>query len=109
MHDPGTQSNLHVHRRDIINNKALCQHAVDAGLPQFVLSKRFSVKAWYPAGISVRDSFNTVPNDEMLPTLQDKSAAVLGDTGYAVHKDATTHQLGDKVRPHTKPSRKSFL
>ena len=100
MHDFGTQSNLHAHRRDIINNKALYQYAVNAELPEFVLSKRFSVKTWYPASISVRNSFNTVPNDEMLPTPEDKSAADPGGTGYAVHKDTRTHQLGDKVRPH---------
>jgi len=101
MHDFGTQSHLHAHRRDIINNKALYQHAVNAELPQFVLSKRFSVKTWYPASISVRNSFNPVPNDEMLPTPEDKPAAGPDDTGYVVHKDAKTHQLGDKVRPHT--------
>ena len=101
MHDFGTQSHLHARRRDIINNKALYQHAVNAELPQFILSKRFSVKTWYPASISVRDSFNPVPNDDMLPTPQDKSAADPGDTGYPVHKEAKTHQLGDKVRPHT--------
>ena len=100
MHDFGTQSHLHVRRRDIINNKALCQLAVNAELPQFVLSKRFSVKTWYPASISIRSSFNPVPNDEMLPTPQDKSAADPIDTGYPVHKDAKIHQLGDKVRPH---------
>ena len=105
MHDFGTQSHLHAHRRDIINNKTLCQHAMNAELPQFILSKRFSVKTWYPASLSIRDSFNPVPNDEMLPTPQDKSAADPGCAGYAVHKDAKTHQLGDKVRPpmiHTK-------
>ena len=101
MHDFGTQSHLHARRRDVINNKALYQHAVNAELPQFILSKRFSVKTWHPASISVRGSFNPVPNDEMLPTPQDKSAADPGDTGYPVHKEAKTHQLGDKVRPHT--------
>jgi len=101
MHDFGTQSHLHAHRRGIINNRALYQYAVNAELPQFILSKRFSVKTWYPASISVRNSFNLVPNDEMLPTPEDKSAADPGATGYPVHKDAKTHQLGDKVRPHT--------
>ena len=101
MHDFGTRSHLHVHRRSAVNNKALYQYAVNAELPQFILSKRFSVKTWYPASISVRNSFNPVPNDEMLPTPEDKSAADPGATGYAVHKDAKTHQLGDKVRPHT--------
>ena len=100
MHDFGTQSHLHARRRDIINNKALCQHAVTAELPQFILSKRFSVKTWYPAGISVRGSFNPVPNDEMLPAPEDKSPASPDGTGYAVHKEAKTHQLGDKVWPH---------
>lgn len=98
MHNFGALSHLHARRRDIINNKTLCQHAVNVELPQFILSKRFSVKTWYPASISVRDSFNPVPNDEMLPTPQDKSTADPGSTGYAVHKDAKTHQLGDKVR-----------
>jgi hypothetical protein len=101
MHDFGTQSHLHGHRRDIINNKALYQCAVNAELPQFILSKRFSIKTWYPASILVRTSFNPVPDDEMLPTPEDKSAADPGDVGYAVHKDAKTHQLADKVRPHT--------
>lgn len=71
---------------------------MNAELPQFILSKRFSVKTWYPASISVRNSFNPVPNDEMLPTPEDKSAADPGATGYPVHKEAKTHQLGDKVR-----------
>ena len=105
MHDFGAQNYLHAHRRNIINDKTLCQHAVNAELPQFILSKRFSVETWYPASLSIRDSFNPVPNDEMLPTLQDKSTADPGGAGYAVHKDAKTHQLGDKVRPpmiHTK-------
>ena len=101
MHDFGNRSHLHAHRRDIINNKALCQLAMNAELPQFVLSKRFSVKTWYPASTSVRGSFNPVPNDEMLPTPQDKPVVDPGDTGYAIHKDLKTHQLGDKVRPHT--------
>lgn len=100
MHDFSTQSHLHAHRRNIINNKALYQHAVNAELPQFILSKRFSVKTWYPANISIRNSFNPVPNDEMLPTPEDESTADSGATGYTVHKDAKTHQLGDKVRPH---------
>jgi len=100
MVDFGTQSHLHPRRRDIINNKTLYQHAVNAELPQFILSKRFSAKTWYPASISVRNSFHPVPNDEMLPTPEDKPAADPSGTGYAVHKDVQTHQLGDKVRPH---------
>ena len=106
MHDFGTQSHLHAHRRGIINNKALYQYAVNAELPQFILSKRFSVKTWYPASISVRNSFNPVPNDEMLPTPDDKSATDPGATGYPVHKEAKTHQLGDKVRPYSIRARK---
>ena len=47
-----------------------------------------------------RVSPNPVPNDEILPTQQDKSVADPGGTGYAVHKYAKTRQLGDKVRPH---------
>ena len=109
MHDFGAQNYLHAHRRNIINDKTLCQHAVNAELPQFILSKRFSVKTWYPASLSIRDSFNPVPNDEMLPTLQDKSTADPGGAGYAVHKDAKTHQLGDKTRPPTTHTKKSFL
>ena len=97
MHDSGAHSHLHARRRDIINNKALYQHAVNAGLPQFVLSRRFSAKTWYPASVSIRNSFNPIPNDEMLPTPGDKSAADPGDAGYPVHKEAKTHQLGDKV------------
>lgn len=100
MHDPGDQSHLHARRRDIINNKALYQHALNAELPQFILSKRFSAKTWYPASIFIRDSFNPVSNDEMLPAPEDKTATSEGGTGYPVHKDAKTHQLGDKVGPH---------
>jgi endoribonuclease Dicer len=101
MHDFGDQSHLHASRRDIINNKALYQHAVNVELPQFILSKRFSAKSWYPASISVRDSSNPVPDDDMLPAPEDKSTTCADDAGYAVHKDAKTHQLGDKVGPHT--------
>lgn len=108
MDDFGNQKQLHARRRDVINNKALYQHAINAELPQFILSKRFWAKTWYPASISVRDSFNPVPNDEMLPAPGDKSATSAGDTGYPVHKDAKTHQLGDKVGPHT-IRRKEFL
>ena len=100
MHDFGNQSHLHARRRDIINNKALYQRAVNAELPQFILSKRFSAKTWYPASISVRASFNSIPHDEMLPAPEDKLATNVGATGYPVHKDAKTHQLGDKVRSH---------
>ena len=103
MHDFDfrAQSHLHSRRRDIINNKALYQHATNAELPQFILSKRFSVKTWYPANIAIRSSFNPVPNDDMLPAPEDKSAAGSDVTGYAVHKDVKTHPLGDKVRFHT--------
>jgi hypothetical protein len=73
---------------------------MNVGLPQFILSKRFSAKTWYPASISVRDSFNPVPNDAMLPTPEQKSATSVSDAGYPVHKDAKTHQLGDKVGPY---------
>ena len=73
---------------------------MNAELPQHILSKRFSVKTWHPTSLSIRDSFNHLPNDEMLLTPQDKSFADPDGTGYAVHKDAKTHQLGDKVRLH---------
>lgn len=68
-------------------------------LPQFILSNRFSAKTWYPASISVRDSFNPVPNDEMLPTPEHKSATSTDVAGYPIHEDAKTHKLGDKVAP----------
>lgn len=101
MHEFGDQSYLHACRRDIINNKALNQHAMNVELPQFILSKRFSAKTWYPASIFVRDSFNLVPSDEMVPAPEDKLASNMGGAGNAVHKDAKTHQLGDKVGPHS--------
>ena len=110
MHDFDfrAKGHLHARRRTIVNNKALYQHATSAELPQFILSKRFSVKTWYPASIAVRSFFNPVPNDDMLPTPEDKSAAGLDAAGYAVHKDVKTHQLGDKVRFHTIRVKKSL-
>ena len=108
MHDFGAQNGLHAHRRDIINSKTLCQHAINAELPQFILLKKLSVKTWYPVSLSIRDSFNPVPIHEMLLTPQDKSAADPGSAGYAVHKDAKTHQLGEKVRPPMTRTKKEF-
>lgn len=108
MHDPNSQIHPHARRRDIINNKALLQHAMNVELPQFILSKRFSGKTWYPASISVRNYFTPVPNDDMLPAPEDKSAADPGDIGYSVHKDVKTHQLGDKVRFQTIHADKTF-
>lgn len=108
MHDFGPHSHLHARRRDNINNKVLYQHAVNSDLPQFILSKRFTMKTWYPASISLRDGFVAVPNDDMLPGPEDKAVGEPDDTGYFVHKDLGTHQLGDKVWFHTIQAIRAF-
>lgn len=66
------------------------------------------MKTWYPASISLRDGFVAVPNDDMLPGPEDKAVGEPDDTGYFVHKDLGTHQLGDKVWFHTIQAIRAF-
>jgi hypothetical protein len=88
---------LHSHRRNIVSNKALWRAAEEIGIPQFVLSKIFSSKYWYPANFTVRASFNPVSDDNMEPdsdTEKDGNVPVLR---FKRHKEQCVHQLGDKV------------
>lgn len=87
------EGGLHGYRREIISNKALWQAAIKTDLPQYVLSKSFLVKQWYPANIHVRASFNPVVDDDMDDAGPD---CVPDKPKYKLHKEQCVHQLGDK-------------
>lgn len=87
------EGGLHGRRRRIISNQSLWERARDTGLAEYILSKTFSVKHWYPAQMDVRSSFNPVADDKMMPDKEPKDA----EGGRKRPKELCVHQLGDKV------------
>lgn len=88
------EGSLHGHRREIISNKSLWKATINTDVPQYILSKSFLVKQWYPANISVRASFNPVVDDEMEDT---DIVSTSGAPTFKRHKEQCAQQLGDKV------------
>lgn len=88
------EGGLHGRRGQIISNQALWQLARNADLAEYILSKSFSAKLWYPAQFNVLSSFNPIVNDDMKP---DNGPKDNEGARQKRHKEMCGHQLGDKV------------
>ncbi|RKP26846.1 hypothetical protein SYNPS1DRAFT_27476 [Syncephalis pseudoplumigaleata] len=101
---------LHTRRRVIINNRTLCQHAVDRGLFAYLISRRFNRRHWTPPGFAHKAAATTTTakegqedggDDDMLIGTPEKVYTIEQGDGHVLElKDnrvAHNHELAEKM------------
>jgi endoribonuclease Dicer len=77
----GNEFEYHVERMMLINNKNLFNTAVKLGLPEYIRSKQFNRRTWYPEGLKMtrgKDKWPPAKHNLAKKTIADVCEALIG-------------------------------